>query len=260
MYPQGLEMFSASAEFYDLIYSTFKDYPREATEIATLLRRLNPRCETILDVACGTAEHARLLAGHGFVVDGVDLDPVFVRLAKQKHPGGRFFEADMSDFHLARQYDAVLCLFSSIGYLQTLDRVARALACFREHVKPGGVIAIEPWFPPGVLDTTRVARHAGEANRVRVERASRIEVEGRFTASISTRDHRSQRTRHAHEGARTGSLHHRGMDADVSGRRARRRPRAEGSVRSRCVRGAGRGLMFASGVDERRESAEDRAT
>lgn len=174
-------MFTASAEFYDLIYSTFKDYPREATEIATLLRRLTPQCETILDVACGTGEHARLLAGHGFVVDGVDLDPAFVRIAKQKHPAGRFFEADMSDFHLSHQYDAVLCLFSSIGYLRTLDRVARALTCFREHLKPGGVIAIEPWFPPGVLDTTRVARHAGEANGVRVARASRIEVEGRLS-------------------------------------------------------------------------------
>jgi len=200
-------MFSASAEFYDLIYSTFKDYPREATEIATLLRRLNPRCETILDVACGTAEHARLLAGHGFVVDGVDLDPVFVRLAKQKHPAGRFFEADMSDFHLARQYDAVLCLFSSIGYLQTLDRVARALACFREHLKPGGVIAIEPWFPPGVLDTTRVARHTGEANGVRVARASRIEVDGRHSRlhfDYEITDHSG--TRHAHEVHELGLL------------------------------------------------------
>jgi SAM-dependent methyltransferase len=193
-------MFTASAEFYDLIYSTFKDYPREAREIATLLRRLNPRCETILDVACGTAEHARLLAGHGFVVDGVDLDPAFVRIAKQKHPAGRFFEADMSDFQLARQYDAVLCLFSSIGYLQTLDRVARALACFREHVKPGGVIAIEPWFPPGVLDTTRVARHTGEANGVRVARASRIEVEGRRSRLLFDYEITDEAgTRHARE-------------------------------------------------------------
>lgn len=193
-------MFSASAEFYDLIYSTFKDYPREAAEIATLLRRLNPRCETILDVACGTAEHARLLAGHGFVVDGVDLDPAFVRIAKEKHPAGRFFEADMSDFHLSRQYDAVLCLFSSIGYLRTLDRVARTLTCFREHLRPGGVIVIEPWFPPGVLDTTRLARHTGEANGVRVARASRIEVEGRCSRLLFDYEITDDTgTRHAHE-------------------------------------------------------------
>jgi len=171
-------MFSASAEFYDLIYSTFKDYTREAAHIASLLRRFNPRCRTVLDVACGTGEHARLLAARGFVVDGVDLDPAFVRIAAQKHPAGRFFEADMSDFHLSDRYDAVLCLFSSIGYLKTLDRVARALACFREHLAPGGAIVIEPWFAPGGLDPTRVSRQTGEANGVRVSRVSRVEIEG----------------------------------------------------------------------------------
>lgn len=177
----GLQMFNASAEFYDLIYSTFKDYVAEVAQITSLLRRLNPRCQTVLDVACGTGEHARLLATQGFVVDGLDLDPAFVRLAAQKHPAGRFFEADMSDFHLTARYDAVLCLFSSIGYLQTLDRVSRALTCFREHLAPGGMIVIEPWFAPGTLDSERVSRHAGEANGIRVSRVSRTEIERRLS-------------------------------------------------------------------------------
>ena len=41
-------MFTASAEFYDLIYSTFKDYPGEAAQIAGLLRTLNPHCHTVI--------------------------------------------------------------------------------------------------------------------------------------------------------------------------------------------------------------------
>jgi len=174
-------MFSASAEFYDLIYSTFKDYVAEVEQITRLLRRLSPQCQTVLDVACGTGEHARLLAARGFAVDGLDLDPDFVRIAAQKHPAGQFFAADMSDFHLSGRYDAVLCLFSSIGYLKTLDRVGRALTCFREHLAPGGMIVIEPWFAPGMLDPERVSQHGGEANGVRVSRVSRIEIEGRLS-------------------------------------------------------------------------------
>lgn len=174
-------MFSASAEFYDLIYSTFKDYAAETAWLARALRELNPGCRSVLDVACGTGEHARLLAAQGFRVDGLDLDPAFLRIARRKHPAGRFVEADMSDFHLPDRYDAVLCLFSSIGYLRTLDRVRRALACFREHLAPGGVILIEPWFAPGGLDPTRVATNVAEAEGVRITRVSRVQVEGRLS-------------------------------------------------------------------------------
>ncbi len=174
-------MFTASAEFYDLVYSTFKDYPAEAARIADLLRGIDPAFRSVLDVACGTGEHARLLAARGFAVDGLDLDPAFVRIAAGKHPDGRFFEADMKAFRLPFRYDAVLCLFSSIGYLRTLDGVRQALVCFREHLAPGGVVLVEPWFVPGVLDPSRVMRNDGQAGDVHVARVSRVEIDGRVS-------------------------------------------------------------------------------
>jgi SAM-dependent methyltransferase len=174
-------MFDVSAGFYDLIYSAFKDYRREGEELAILLRRLNPACRTVLDAACGTGEHARMLADAGFRVDGLDLSPAFVQIARQKYSAGRFFEADMGAFRLPHRYDAVTCLFSSIGYLRTIDRVERALTCFREHLAPGGVVVVEPWFAPGVLEHGRIAQNTGEAAGVRVTRSSRVEIEGRLS-------------------------------------------------------------------------------
>jgi SAM-dependent methyltransferase len=172
-------VFTESAELYDLIYSSFKDYPGEARDIAALLRRVRPDCHTVLDVACGTGEHARLLAAdHGFRVDGLDLDPAFVKIAAAKHPAGRFQTADMIDFHLGRRYDAVLCLFSSIGYARTLSNVRRALACFREHLADGGVVIVEPWFPPGVLDPARTDTRTIETKGLCIVRTGRVEIEG----------------------------------------------------------------------------------
>ena len=174
-------MFDASAEYYDLIYSALRDYDRETAGVAAWLRRCNPACRTVLDAACGTGEHARRLAAAGFDVDGFDLNATFVALAQAKHPDGRFFVADMQDFHVERRYDAVVCLFSSIGYLLTLDRVEAALRCFRDHLAPGGAVVVEPWFPPGALSTTRMFDVTGEANGVRVDRRAWNEVDGRVS-------------------------------------------------------------------------------
>ncbi len=170
-------MFSTSAEFYDAIYGAFKDYAAESMVVAQLLHQANPHCVKVLDVACGTGEHAWRLAAAGFVVDGLDVEPAFVRIARKKHPEGLFFEADMSDFRLPNRYDAVMSLFSSIGYLKTMDRVSRAFGCFREHLHPDGVVVVEPWFEPGVLDPQRSSHHVGQAGDSRVTRTGRVEVE-----------------------------------------------------------------------------------
>jgi hypothetical protein len=87
----------------------------------------------------------------------------------------------MSDFRLSQRYDAVLCLFSSIGYLQTLARVRQAFTCFRDHLTREGVIVVEPWFPPGVLDTGRKMQQVAETSGIRVSRTSRVAIEGNIS-------------------------------------------------------------------------------
>jgi SAM-dependent methyltransferase len=175
-------MFTESAELYDLIYAGIRDYAQEGAQLATLLRKINARCRTILDVACGTAEHAhRLAADHGFEVDGLDLDPAFLRIAQAKLPAGHFYHANMVDFHLDRRYDAVLCLGSSIGYARTLQEVGRALGCFREHLAPGGVVIVEPWFTPDVWQPGRTETRTAQASGLRVVRRSHAEVDGQLS-------------------------------------------------------------------------------
>lgn len=175
-------MVPSSALLYERIYLSFKNYGAEAELISTLLRRECPRARRLLDVGCGTGEHARLLREmHGFEVDGLDIEPSFVELARAKNPDGRFVREDMADFDLARTYDAVLCLFGTIGYARTLDRLTATLGCFAAHVGGDGLIVVEPWFAPGALEPGRIFVDTSEAEDFSVTRMARASVDDRLS-------------------------------------------------------------------------------
>ena len=69
-------MFTESSDIYDLVYS-FKDYKKEAEEIAAVIKAKRPGCNTILDIACGTAEHHKYLK-ETFEIDGIDINEKFI--------------------------------------------------------------------------------------------------------------------------------------------------------------------------------------
>lgn len=173
-------MFTETPELYDTIYASFKDYRTEAEQLASLLARVAPAARTVLDVGCGTGEHARHLAEeHGYEVSGLDAEPTFVEFARAKLPKSRFWVADMSSFDLGVRFDAVLCLFSAIGYLRELTKVQEALARFRDHLAPGGVAVVEPWFTPELWSPGRIFVNSVEAEGLRVIRMGYAEATGR---------------------------------------------------------------------------------
>jgi SAM-dependent methyltransferase len=157
-------MFELTADLYDLIYS-HKDYAAESDWVRTAIRARVPEARTLLDVACGTGAHLEHLRAD-FDCRGIDLNARFVEIAHER-TGIAVSRADMDDFDLGERFDAVVCLFSAIGYSADVNA---AVASMGRHVAPGGVLIVEPWFTPdewieghvGVLDHeadgTRVVR------------------------------------------------------------------------------------------------------
>jgi len=151
-------MFSKSEEYYDEIYGAMgKDYVAEANKVHQFIQKYKRTDgNTLLDVACGTGMHAGLLSKY-YKVEGLDLDTDMLKVARKKYPKIRFHQDDMTSFDLGRQFDVVVCLFSSIGYVKTKVKLQKAIKTMSRHLLPGGVLLIEPWFTPEQWNPRRVS-------------------------------------------------------------------------------------------------------
>jgi SAM-dependent methyltransferase len=139
--------YARSAELYDLIYGG-KPYEREADFLhGRIQTHLRSGGDALLDVGCGPGNHLAHLRRH-YRCDGLDLDAGFLNIARARYPDSAFHEGDMADFDLGRRYDVLVCLFSAIGYVKTVERLGETMRTFARHLHPGGVAVVEPWLTP----------------------------------------------------------------------------------------------------------------
>lgn len=140
-------MFDESAHIYDLLYS-FKDYEAESVQLIALVRDRRPDARSLLDVACGTGVHLSHLRETFPDVAGTDVDAGMLAVARERLPDVPLTVADMRSLDLGRRFDAVTCLFSSVGYLSTAEDLAAAVARMAAHLEPGGVLVVDGWIRP----------------------------------------------------------------------------------------------------------------
>jgi len=173
-------IYSELAEYYDVVYS-FKDYRQETARVVKLARRYGRSGgREWLDVACGTGHHLQYLSRR-YRCTGVDLSPTMLRVARRRAPGVRLIRADMRRFRLDQEYDVISCLFSAIGYVRTLGGLRQAIANFARHLKPGGVLVIEPWLTPQAYRPGTAHLQVGRAGEVKVARANTSERRGQLS-------------------------------------------------------------------------------
>ena len=173
-------MFSKTACYYDKLYS-FKDYRAETDRLLDLLNlQVQDKKPTLLDVACGTGHHLEYLRAH-FDCQGLDLDPILLRVAQERAPRLTFHQGDMTDFSLGYTFDVVTCLFSSIGYVKTVDRLKQAVVCMARHLAPGGTLVIEPWFTPADWHPGTVHALLVDEPELKIARVSTSMVNGRIS-------------------------------------------------------------------------------
>lgn len=134
-----------TAAVYDQLCH-FKDYKKEAARLKENVGRwLRSGGNQLLDVACGTGSHLLHLKDD-FRITGLDKSAPQLAAAGKKLPSAEFLRGDMRDFQLDRSYDVVTCLFRSIGYMVRLDDMRQAIKNMAGHLRPGGLLLLEPFF------------------------------------------------------------------------------------------------------------------
>jgi ubiquinone/menaquinone biosynthesis C-methylase UbiE len=172
-------VFPKSASYYDAIYvAQGKDYRKEAERIRALIRKhKRSRGRKLLDVACGTGRHMEFLSRF-FSVEGLDIDRRLLVMARQRNPRTRFHRGDMVSFELGKRFDVITCLFSAIGYVKTLPKMRKAVESMARHLKPGGVLIVEPWITPEMVRLGRIYALFVNEPKLKIVRMNTTQVKG----------------------------------------------------------------------------------
>lgn len=162
-------IFKKLAQYYDLIYS-WKNYKNESDKIKSLIRKYKKSDGLdLLEVACGTGRHIQYLKD-SFSILATDANQAMLSFAQKNNPGVKFKKADMVKFDFGKEFDVIICLFSSIGYVKTYKNLSRTIQNFSQHLKKGGIVIIEPWFTESSYITGLPTMTTYDGNDIKIAR------------------------------------------------------------------------------------------
>src|SRR5580704_6923916 len=172
--------YSKLAKIYDALYS-FKNYEAEARRLHEIIsaKKTSPD-NALLDVACGTGNHLSFLR-RNYSVEGIDLTPEMLEVARSRLPELTFHQGDMRTFDLGRRFDVVTCLFSSIGYMKSPLDLRAAIINMARHLQPGGVLIIEPWLTEQTWQPGGIQALSVDKPDFKIARMNTTSLEGRMS-------------------------------------------------------------------------------
>jgi SAM-dependent methyltransferase len=132
--------FSLEATLYDKVWGKH-DYDSDVKFLVDVFEAHN--CKNIIDVGCGTGNHALRLSDLGYKVTGIDISPAMLKTARKKDKAGkiRFIQGDMKDIETIlsapKRFDAAFSLGQVFHHFytdsQVKDFLGRLLAVLRRR-------------------------------------------------------------------------------------------------------------------------------
>jgi len=134
------------AKYYDVMHK-YRNYGMECQFADKLIQRCFPNAKRVLDICCGTGEHAIKMAQLGYEVTGVDSSRDMIQLAikKAKKVGVsvEFKCTDVHDLNIVPEFQAAYCLGYTFNYMTTYPDVVKFFDIIRKALAPNGVLLVD---------------------------------------------------------------------------------------------------------------------
>lgn len=134
------------ASYYDLLTRNV-NYAGYARRVNTLIKRHCPECNSIAEIACGTASLSFELEKLGYNVIGIDLSAEMLNAAEIKKSetdsGIVLMKQDMRELSLPFRVDAIVCSLDAINHLGGLQDIRKSFLSVRKNLRRGGVFIFD---------------------------------------------------------------------------------------------------------------------
>lgn len=124
---------------------------RSRKETRIIVKYIPKNCKKILDAPCGYGRISNNLSALGYEVTGIDISDYFINLARkkavQKGLEISYIVGDILKKRVPGKFDAVLNIFTSIGYLENDKKNELLIKKLCQYVKSGGRLIVETINP-----------------------------------------------------------------------------------------------------------------
>jgi len=196
------------AQYYDILYQD-KNYVKETDFVDTLIKKhQGKQSNSLLDLGCGSGEHAYLFAEKGYNVLGIDRSEPMIDLAASQYPASEklsFKVRDITNYTPEQPFDTAVALFNVIGYLSTNDNLNATFSNVAKSLNTGGLFIFDFWYGPAILHKqpqTQIKRLETDYTSItRISEPHLFHEENRVNLFIEliVEDRLSNRTQYIHE-------------------------------------------------------------
>jgi len=140
-------MFKAElAKYYDVMHQ-YRNYDKECSFADGLIKRKVPEARRVLDICCGTGEHAIRMARLGYEVTGVDQSQDMLDIATSKAMVSGlsidFICKDVFKLGIKEKFEVAYCLGYTFLYMMTNSDVRRFFKAIRDALLPAGLFLFD---------------------------------------------------------------------------------------------------------------------